>query len=213
MQTDNCGACGWTKPAGSSCGNPSCMYSPAYSPPKRQNSNARSECFTQCTPILTPEGWKAIADLQIGDPVVSLDSSGAAGVETITAIPMKTSGLIHEVSYHNGRLPIRVSWCHPFMTSRGWKMTFQLQPGDRLHAFGKGSERETHRIDEIRQTHEREDLLNLHTTGPHNFVVEGAIVHNYSYLRTLRGLVADAHLAFAGLRDMYPKRNQVGIAF
>ena len=197
MQTDVCGVCGYAKPVGGSCLNPSCIHSPRYSPDRKKSS----ECFAQDTRILTPNSWQRISDLKVGDPVISLDRFDNPTEETIVSTPIKKNGLVYEVLYHEHHRPICVSWCHPFLTESGWKMTWQLRRGDKLHAFDRNSVKQTHLIDQVRRTDRREDLFNLYTTGSHNFVVEGAIVHNFSLLKTFRGWLADARYNLAQTRE------------
>jgi hypothetical protein len=72
-----------------------------------------------------------------------------------------------------------------FKTDSGWKRASQLQAGDTLLRVDDSGESRLVRIEAI-TIEAPESVFNLHTTGPHNFIAEGVLAHNFTELRWLR---------------------------
>jgi hypothetical protein len=80
---------------------------------------------------------------------------------------------------------LRTTAHHSFKTDSGWKRASQLQAGDTLLRVDDSGECRLVRIEAI-TTEAPEPVFNLHTTGPHNFIAEGVLAHNFTELRWLR---------------------------
>ena len=80
---------------------------------------------------------------------------------------------------------LRTTAHHSFKTDSGWKRASQLQAGDTLLRVDDSGESRLVRIEAI-TTEAPEPVFNLYTTGPHNFIAEGVLAHNFTELRWLR---------------------------
>jgi hypothetical protein len=80
---------------------------------------------------------------------------------------------------------LRTTAHHNFKTDSGWKRASQLQAGDTLMRIDDSGNSRLVRIEAI-TTDAPEPVFNLHTTGPHNFIAEGVLAHNFTELRWLR---------------------------
>jgi pretoxin HINT domain-containing protein len=125
-----------------------------------------------------------IAKLQIGDPVISYQSStGQMRVRRVTKRVDHAPTQIWEVNIQGTAIPVSTTECHPFLTRRGWVFASRLKPGDELISIGRSGHQcvaSACRTDRVEPVH------NLFTTGEHTFVVQGYVVHNFAYLRNLR---------------------------
>jgi hypothetical protein len=86
-------------------------------------------CASPDTPIATPDGERAIADLRVGDLVMSLDHGTlrAVPIARITSTPVRDHSVVH-VALASGRA-VEMSPGHPTADGR----TFgELSPGDDL---------------------------------------------------------------------------------
>ena len=80
---------------------------------------------------------------------------------------------------------LRTTAHHSFQTDAGWKRASDLQPGDALLRVDDTGEDHLVRIEAI-LAEPAEPVFNLHTTGPHTFIAEGVVAHNFTELRWLR---------------------------
>lgn len=151
---------------------------------EKLKEKARSgSCFVGTTPVLTPDGWRPMSELGKDDQVVSYDkSSGATTIRHVKERKHHKSAVIWEVCLTHGKEPICTTRFHSFLTNRGWKRTNQLRSGDILISVG----REKIVVASIVKTNRVEPVFNLITEGEHTFIVQGCVVHNFTYLRSLR---------------------------
>ena len=152
-------------------------------------------CFTGNMRILMADGTqKCIADILIGDTVMSLSASGELVPARVNDIMVPRICDIYEVKLSNGKV-IETTSEHPFRTADGlWanidptatyqsiiggenvspNVDIQLQSGMMLC----GAE-ENARITKIIDTGRKETVYHLSNVGTyHNFFVEGMCVHN-----------------------------------
>ncbi len=101
--------------------------------------------------------------------------------------------------------PNRVSWCHPFLTASGYKMTWQLKQNDELLVLDRFGKVVSERIRNINRTKHRERLVNLITRETHTYIVDGAIVHNFSVLKGLRSFLHDNSIT----KNISPKQELI----
>lgn len=150
-------------------------------------------CFPGEVGVLTPSGYRPILTLGTGDSVVSVTADGELAIRPVLRQLEHASGRVWAVSL-DGAVPstLRTTRWHSFATQRGWVRCDQLRPGDEVERPSDANRRNcAHTVREVRPTGERARVYNLHTAGEHNFIVDGVLAHNFSFLRTLRGLLAE----------------------
>ncbi len=148
-----------------------------------------ASCFSGSTPVLTPTGWRQISNLQPGDFVLSLSlPSLTLKIETVTRRQDHPIAQIWEVHMADTSTPISTTSQHPFLTQEGWVSASQLKPGQILIDMGLCSEMDQ-RVQTVIKTERFEPVHNLITTGSHNYVVRGFVVHNFVFCRGIRTLL------------------------
>ena len=144
-----------------------------------------ANCFPIATRILTPTGHREIGDIAPGDTVLSTNASGQLVHATVTAKKTYGSSPITRIVLDGETRDLRTTAHHSFKTDAGWKRASQLQAGDTVLRVDDSGESRLVRIETI-TTEAPEPVFNLHTTGPHNFIAEGVLAHNFTELRWLR---------------------------
>jgi hypothetical protein len=142
-------------------------------------------CFPATTHILTPTSHREIGDIEPGDTVLSTNASGQLVRATVTAKKSYGSSPITRIILGGESRDLRTTAHHSFKTDSGWKRASQLQAGDTLLRVDDSGESRLVRIAAI-TTEAPEPVFNLYTTGPHNFIAEGVLAHNFTELRWLR---------------------------
>ena len=131
-------------------------------------------CFSGDMLVLTEEGAKSIADIRVGDRVLSMNASG----EQVPAEVLKTYA---DQNYHyffiNNK--IKVTALHRFYTSNGWKKAHELEIGDLIQLNSGDFEK----ILSLEFFKENLDVYNLTISKNHNFYISpdgksGYLVHN-----------------------------------
>jgi len=157
--------------------------------PHRRQSASPAGCFPGDAKVLTPMGYQRIDSLMVGDMVESWQMVASKLVSCrITRIVTRPRKRIWTVEFQSQEAPIRSTAYHTVLTQRGWARINQLQANDRLVScnLGKADVLEVSRIFKSTKT---EPVYNLVTTGEHNFVVEGLVAHNFTFLRRTRTLL------------------------
>lgn len=156
---------------------------------KRNSGGGAGGCFTLDMKVLTPEGWRLIGDIQRGELVTSIDPMGQNLChERVIKKKNYVSRRVWEIRTDLSETPIKTTWCHPIFANGRWKWVFQLSNGDELLGVDQENTLRVGSVLGIERTQIDEDVQNLVTSGLHNFVVEGALVHNFGYLRHVRAL-------------------------
>ena len=131
-------------------------------------------CFSGDMLVLTEEGAKSIADIRVGDRVLSMNASG----EQVPAEVLKTYA---DQNYHyffiNNK--IKATALHRFYTSNGWKKAHELEIGDLIQLNSGDFEK----ILSLEFFKENLDVYNLTISKNHNFYISpdgksGYLVHN-----------------------------------
>jgi len=135
--------------------------------------------------ILTPAGHRELGDIEPGDTVFSVDSAGQIVRATVTHKKSYAPSSITRIVLTGEVCDLRTTAHHSFMTDAGWRRAGQLEPGDTLIQVDACGASRLQRIQSI-ALEDPEPVFNLHTTGPHNFIVEGVLAHNFTELRWLR---------------------------
>ena len=136
---------------------------------------ARGGCFGTGTPILTPDGYKPIEQLSIGDQLVGLNvSNGQSEIETIGEIQIAETSDYYLI---NGTT--QVTGTHPFYVEKAQGseliQVHNLKVGD--HLIGETSTQiEITSIQHIQAPLTIYNLVEI--TPSHNFYADGVLVHN-----------------------------------
>ncbi|HIA01173.1 MAG TPA: hypothetical protein EYN66_04585 [Myxococcales bacterium] len=142
-------------------------------------------CFPANARVLTSAGYRELGDLEAGDTVLSYTHSGQLAEERITRKVSYGRSKIYCLQLEGERSPIRTTSHHSFKTEQGWKQAAQLKIGDALIVLDAQGNAQQVRVTDF-STEASEPVFNLHTTGAHNFIVEGAVAHNFTEFRILR---------------------------
>jgi RHS repeat-associated protein len=139
-------------------------------------------CFAAGTPIHTDHGDVAIEKVEVGDEVVSRDSStGKLENEPVTALtPQHTDSLL-EVRIEGERTPLRPSTHHPFWTKRGDSMPRWINSGEmRVGDFVQSLQGNWRRVVSITPVAGQETVYNFTVDKDHDYFVGdiGYLVHN-----------------------------------
>lgn len=131
-------------------------------------------CFTADTKILTEKGYKNIADITVGDKVLTVNLEGSPASNNV----VKTYTFTND-HYFVINKKIKVTALHRFYTSNGWIRARDLRIGDRIQ-MSDGSFEEI-----VSKELFSADLTvyNLDIADNHNFFVssdgrKGYLVHN-----------------------------------
>ena len=148
---------------------------------ERSNRGKRG-CFPYAALVETPYGPLHIGDLAVGQSVLSYNDGQFIPRQIIKKIecpPMKVTKVEFDEGY-----PLRSTWNHVFLTDSGWRRLEKITVGTKL-IRANGSSRT---VKNVMVSNECKPVFNLYTVGEHNFVVDGCIAHNFSFLRSLRTL-------------------------
>jgi hypothetical protein len=148
----------------------------------------QSGCFPASTLILTPAGWKRIGRIQRGDEILSLDRNlGRLKACKVTRRLDHHRSLIWEVHTSCHAKPVLSTAIHPFLSTRGWIQASLIEAGDDLIGIQTTNSCRA-RVVAVVKTNRLEPVHNLYTTGEHNFIADGFVVHNFAYFRAIRTL-------------------------
>lgn len=165
-----------------------------YQKQQAQGGGGKPSCFTAETEVLTPTGWRTIATIKKHDTVLSLALADSAlvprAVLEVKAHPEPVR--IWELRFSGSDLVVRTTESHSFLTQRGWIRTRNLIAGDATHLIQAGGGISKQQLRAIRATTAYEPTFNLITYADNNFIVRTGVVHNFTYFRALRSLLANA---------------------
>ena len=147
-------------------------------------------CFPSDAKVLTPSGWKAIRQIQAGEFVVSIDpaSSRLSARRVVRRIDHERAQ-IWEISIEGRDSQIRTTCSHRFLSTKGWVQAHQLKRGDELILIDENGQREG-TVLAVAPTLGFECVHNLRTETDHNFIVDGAVAHNFVRFPLIRSLLA-----------------------
>lgn len=139
-------------------------------------------CFVAGTPVLTPEGERAIESLSAGDVVVSYDPSSRRLVSaTVHVVRTRHAPSIGRVQTSDGRA-LRVTPNHPFFIAdeETWRVAGNLEVGDVLLALDGSRRLRMVSIEVVElDMGESVEVWNLSVEAPHTYFANGLLVHNY----------------------------------
>ena len=158
-------------------------------------------CFPQGSLVSTPFGKRGIETFEIGDLVLSWSSKQRAWepVRVLKKIEHKGARKISKVTFGDGNT-LRATPEHSVLTNRGWLRVAKLSPGDQLLCEGSDANLMSRRVASLSKSQDAL-VFNLVTEHHHNFVVDGAIAHNFTLFRSIR-------IAFWQLRTWFDAVQQ-----
>ena len=155
--------------------------SATYTPPPpviivtQTQAMSHSACFAAGTQVHTRSGLRAIESLQIGDQVLTQDTtSGSLGFEPILAVQHNPPAAVLRVELDNGESIVATDIHRFWKAGTGWMMTRELKRKDRLRVLG-GT------VTVMSVSREPRQLVhNLEVARKANFFVgrQGALVHD-----------------------------------
>ncbi|MGO9469097.1 MAG: polymorphic toxin-type HINT domain-containing protein [Isosphaeraceae bacterium] len=138
-----------------------------------------SACFAAGTSVQTVEGPRAIELIQVGDRVLSQNTStGMLGFQPVVAVHRNKPAATLRVSL--GGETIVATGIHRFWKAgKGWTMARELKPGDRLRILGGLAT--VHSI----ETAKIQPVYNLDVAENRDFLVgaQGILVHDFSFVQ------------------------------
>jgi hypothetical protein len=138
-----------------------------------------SACFAAGTAVHTIDGARAIEELQVGDRVLSQDTStGALSFQPIVAVHHNAPAAT--LKLHVGGETILATGIHRFWKAgRGWVMARDLKPGDMLRSLGGSARLESVEADTVRP------VFNLDVARSRDFFVgtQGFLVYDFSIVQ------------------------------
>jgi hypothetical protein len=165
---------------GVGCGDSSCSDNDTSGMNEGSSSRSGGSCFPKSAGVLTVCGYKSIADIAPGDLVLSW-SAGSLYQKPVTKVVRHAPAQIYDVKFLSGRI-LRVTRTHTMLASTGWRVAHRLRHGDSLMSVGGPPEI----ISSIKPNPKPEVVFNLVTADEHNFIVDGLIAHNFTFLRRTR---------------------------
>ncbi len=169
------------------------------------NSGGGSSCFPATARVDTPSGPRPIGELERGDEVWAWSATQGRRIRArVTRRVDHPPQPLWRLDLEGRGAPLTTTRNHSLLTHRGWLRADRVRPGDRLPTPGNGADRVVIRGGDAGA---REPVHNLHTTGPHTFVVEGVVAHNFTVLRTARTLW---HRLWVDPRIPEPARQGLG---
>jgi hypothetical protein len=140
-------------------------------------------CFPASARVLTPRGERYIASFVSGDVVLSFDAVDGRLLERVITKTLKhPPRRIWMIDFADHRPALWTTQNHSLLTLRGWVRVDRLKSSDCLvRVWGEPSP-----IERVFPTGKKEEVYNLFTAGEHNFIVDGLVAHNFTFLRSIR---------------------------
>jgi hypothetical protein len=143
------------------------------------SGSSSSACFAAGTPVHTVEGPRAIESIQVGDRVLSQNTTtGLLSYQPVVAIHRNKPTATMRVSI--GGDTIVATGIHRFWKAhKGWTMARELKPGDHVRMLGGFAT-----VGSI-ETEKVQPVYNLDVAEDRDFLVgnQGILVHDFSFVR------------------------------
>jgi hypothetical protein len=125
-------------------------------------------CFTAGTLLWTPEGYRPIEEIQVGDRVYSRDEYDPAAPAEAKVVEEVFRNFAGVYNLHVGGQIIGTTAEHPFyVVEKGWTNAFELRPGDRVLCADGSSVA----VDAVVDTGEWLPVFNLRIADHHTYFV------------------------------------------
>lgn len=176
------------------------MGNPGYSWNGNSNPGPPGHgCFSERMEITTDNGFEPLGNIRPGAKVSSFDlKSGKMVMRRVYTKKVYENRKIWALKVDGLSNTIETTAHHPFLTPRGWVTAQSLRKDDRL--LGVNEQGLIHRYNILSSSNsgERQTVVNLITANEHTFMVNGLIVHNYSWARSIRSLLSETWAALGG---------------
>lgn len=153
-------------------------------PPGKAGPLPETTCFPATAMVATPRGDVSIAQLDRGDDVWGWDRRAGLCRCRVTARLVHEAARLWRIGLDGGG-EIMTTRGHSFLSARGWLRTERLAAGDAILTAGDAPRV----VVQVAPAEIVTRVYNLHTSGPHTFLVDGVVAHNFTHLRSLRTLV------------------------
>jgi len=143
-------------------------------------------CFPSSAKVLTPNGEWSIVCFSPGDVLLSFDPVQKRLVErVVTKSGKHPRRRIWNVTFRTNRPALRGTRGHTVLSTRGWCPLYRLRSND----FLVGADGGLFEVEKVFPEVQKEHVYSLITAQEHNFVVDGIVVHNFTWLRGSRTLL------------------------
>jgi len=150
---------------------------------KRAHARGKG-CFTANTMIETPDGEKKISKIKKGDKIISYEN-GKKTVEFVKSTIIYPPSIVRDFELSNGTV-VSSTDHHTMLTTNGWVKFGSITVGSTKLVLPNGESSTV-----IHKSNSRRELVyNLKTTGPHNFIANGLVAHNYTFARKFRSILS-----------------------
>lgn len=155
----------------------------------QSHNQSRGACFPGYTPVLTPNGWKNISQLDVGDEVMSFNEHGQLRCKEILRVKRHKPCSILTVHTNGDSFDATVS--HSIMTNRGWLTVGKLKNGDVISQVDQNQKIQSSVISSIDDSQHVEAVFNLIVSGNYTFVVKGCVAHSFTHFRLMRIMASE----------------------
>src|SRR3989338_710693 len=140
------------------------------------NKGGGGGCFLGQTTVKTSFGLKSIADIKVGDEVVSFDENGSLVSSSVTDVyRVVRDRFLH---LEAGDFWVDVTPEHPFWTLAGYRVAESLAVGDEVIVFSDNGDLLPVRLTRIDVVPASVIAYNLSVNEPNTFLANGFAVHN-----------------------------------
>jgi hypothetical protein len=127
-------------------------------------------CFAAGTPLLTPDGHKAIDQFKVGDWILSAPEDNPEAPPEAKRVEEVFTSVAALIELQVGDRVIRTTAEHPFFViGRGWTAARELMPGDRLRSHNERSVV----LDQVVRLAKEVPVYNLRIAEYHTYFVGG----------------------------------------
>jgi intein/homing endonuclease len=145
-----------------------------------------NDCFAEGSMVLTCAGEREIETVQPGDQIWSLDCNRQILVrERVIKTLEYSSGKVLRFVCEGSR-EFRVTAYHSILTRSGWRKAGKLRVGDMVRFRSNAGKFIWCAVEAPAEPFGEQKVFNLITSGQHNYIVNGTVAHNFTFLRLLR---------------------------
>ena len=170
--------------------------------------DSNNTCFPADCQVLTPNGWRRIADIEPGEFVMTRKSSGRLQPRRVLARKDYAPCRIAAVLGDQGQELFRVTRSHTVLTTRGWCMVDRLHAGDRLVSIDPTGSQTVHEVGAVVDSGAIEPVHNLIVAGSYTFVARGCVSHSFTYFRALRMALSELRSCVTGVGGAMPETSR-----
>lgn len=152
-----------------------------------QPAKAKSACFPPTARVATGYGsWRLMRDLRVGQALLAyVPHQHRWEPVVVVRVRQHPPVRIVELLLDGGGL-VATTASHSFLTRRGWARADELRPDDTCLTAAPGSRTEWRAVRHVRLSHRVEPVYSFVTSRHHITCVDGAVVHEFTRLRTVR---------------------------